>query len=1202
METSWRRPKFLRRPKRTLKQTTHIALNLFFALALVVLSYAPLVANVPGVGKSLAPQIASADELEWGDIRPPLTDDEDQTSDDGFDALPRFGNVPHAITVAPNGDIFVGGNAGDIDMDGDGACDDDDEFGVDGDDADVDYDGDDACDLEEPVVYRSQDGGLKWRAAEVGTAAAQGGALIRDIAVSPEYPTDDFIIVVFSDQEAVIGGDSSDNTNGVAISTNGGLTFAVSFTGDDADDGDLDEVAWLTVALSADFDSSEDSGTIAIGGAFVESDAAGEESSVYRASAGAFNDDDEAEGTWVGMIATGGEETVDDVSTLSLRFAYDEEPIALGRVVADLDDGETYGEVTTSADWEDLDPSELMDDFAATHGQFGFDEDYELNGIVYGAASNAVGDDGGVYKFTGTWTNESADDDDCALGFTNLSVTGNGSSATILASANQSVIVCRSTNAGSTWSDVDADGGDSVADDATIGAGVTSIGRHPANAARAYWATDGTLGGVLWSSNTGSGWQDSGLTNDAYVVTTVTEASATIAFAGGTDAVTDNQAIFKTTNYGTGAAWYRVDRTPDGNNEVILAPDFLTSGVAYRRRPDTGEERLLVSTNMGERFDAVATDPVDDEEITTATARSATALYVGTEDGNVFMTNDRGASWTQVPFNETDDRIDEFDFASDSDLFVSALDDDNTLKIWHTTDSGATWTLVGEQSPPWGTGDGGITTVLGSYSATTGAGVVLAMLNGAVSIDDVYRINIGTTSAWEDLDMGGDDINTWTSMLITTVTGQGDGRLLTLWRDEDVGAPILRQTYFPITGESENFDDEDDEDDLLLNLPNPDETDGTMGTARTLPGYTLQTVDAGRIMEFTLNNECLGGITLTDPPMNGSVTTNTTADGTPTVFRWTDVEGADEYDLLIGLTPNLTDGDFVEPGGDPVENNVATVDEGDFALVPGETYYWAVRVAAADDGETECNWSQIGKFSVTPPSGSVSRAPELLLPSEGESMPNLGPILLSWNNPPGTTQYHIEVRPLGDDGPGINLIISDPAMVASASYTIQPPMFGSGNYVMLPGATYRYRVRTSGSTASIGVEDASWGPWSALRTFKTPRANAGTIQLVRPINGQVVTDRTPTVEWKDSNAQMFYYEVQLSSDADFGAGPRGPIAAVQHQLVHAGETNPPMSYTSPVTLEAGTFYWRVRQRTQATQLGPEEPGIAWSPTQSFMVQ
>ncbi len=1205
METSWRRPKFLRRPKRTLQRTGHIALNLFFALALVVLSYAPLVANVPGVGKSLAPQIARADNLDWSDMRGPLTDEADQSDVGGFTALPRFGEVPHPIAVAPNGHIFTAGNAGDMDFDSDGDC---------TSAGDIDLDGDAACDFAAPVVYKSEDGGLKWRAATIGTAALQGGALVRDIAVSPEYPNDDFIIVVFSYLDTAAG--AAATTNGVAVSTDGGITFTISFSSAAAD-ADLNEVVWRTVALSPDFDSSDRAGTIAIGGALRGANAAGEDSSVFRAQAGAFLDADDAEATWVGMTTATAIEAAGTI-TLSLRYAPDEEPIALGRVVTD--GTETAGQVTTSSDWilaiadnaDEIEPAGA--DFVATLGQFGFDDDYELNGIVYAAVSNAAGTVGGVFKFTGTWTDVSNNDADCGdngdgsdLGFSSLSVTGNASNAVIIASAVGSVLVCRSTNAGSSWSDVDADGGDSVSDDAAMTGGTTMVGRNLAEPTRVYWTNSGALGGVSWSNNTGSGWQDSGLTNDAYTVRTVTEASAGVVFAGATDSTSLRTAIFKTTNYGTGSAWYRVDRTDtpgtgtgDPSTEVLLAPDFLTSGVAYIRRSGEGEERLLLSTNMGERFDATATDAIDDEALVTCSARSATMIICGTDEGNIFSTNDRGVSWTQVNFNETGNRIDEFDFSSNTDYFVTALDDDNTLKVWHTTDSGATWTLIGEPSPPWSTGDGGISTVLGNYSATTGAGTILVMTNGAVSTDEVYRINIGTDSTWTDIDM---DI-TWTSFLGTGAPNQGDGRLFTLWQNTADGGPLLRQSYHLISGDVNNLDDADDDEDRIVNLPVPPVTTGTMGTSRSAAGYVLQTTAGNRIMEFQLNTEFLAPITLLDPPMNGVVITNTTDNGVPVIFRWEDVEEADEYDLIIGLSANLTDGVFVNAGA--ITTNVTEVDDaaGGKALIPGQTYYWAVRVASSDDvgGDVESNWSPTGKFSVVPASGSVSRSPELLLPTNNTTTANMGPILLSWNNPPGTAQYHIDVRPSGDDGPGIGLIISDAAMVASASYTIQPPMFGSGNYVMLPGATYNWRVRTSGATESIGVTDPSWGPWSGVFTFKTPRANAGTIQLVRPISGAVVTDRTPTLEWKDSNSQMFYYEVQLSADSDFAAGPRGPFTAVQHQLVHAGESNPPMSYTSPVTLTPGSYYWRIRQRTQATLLGPDEPGIAWSPTQSFMVQ
>src|SRR5207244_10256923 len=101
--------------------------------------------------------------------------------------------------------------------------------------------------------------------------------------------------------------------------------------------------------------------------------------------------------------------------------------------------------------------------------------------------------------------------------------------------------------------------------------------------------------------------------------------------------------------------------------------------------------------------------------------------------------------------------------------------------------------------------------------------------------------------------------------------------------------------------------------------------------------------------------------------------------------------------------------------------------------------------------------------------------------------------------------------------------IARPARVACASSTIPPPIMGQGNYVMLPGATYNWRVRTTTKSGSISVTDPAWGPWSDVRTFKTPRPNAGTITL-QP----VTPSATPTLTWKDSNVNDFYYEVQLS--------------------------------------------------------------------------
>ena len=134
------------------------------------------------------------------------------------------------------------------------------------------------------------------------------------------------------------------------------------------------------------------------------------------------------------------------------------------------------------------------------------------------------------------------------------------------------------------------------------------------------------------------------------------------------------------------------------------------------------------------------------------------------------------------------------------------------------------------------------------------------------------------------------------------------------------------------------------------------------------------------------------------------------------------------------------------------------------------------------------------------------------------------------------------------------------------------------------------------------ADDSSWGPYSDPRTFTTAAPNAGTIQELAPINGDATSDTTPTLQWKDANAAMFYYEIQLSSDPNFGEA--GAVAPVYWNLIHAGASTPPSSWTVPdsAALAAGSYYWRARQRVQATPLGSAETGIAWTPAQMFVVQ
>ena len=216
--------------------------------------------------------------------------------------------------------------------------------------------------------------------------------------------------------------------------------------------------------------------------------------------------------------------------------------------------------------------------------------------------------------------------------------------------------------------------------------------------------------------------------------------------------------------------------------------------------------------------------------------------------------------------------------------------------------------------------------------------------------------------------------------------------------------------------------------------------------------------------------------------------------------------------------------------------------------------------------------------------------PTLTQPPMGDAS-SMGP-LLKWTQPPGTTWFQVQVIPFNEDGPGINLVIGDGALVQAAQYQVLGPNFGSAdpNYVMLPGMTYLWRVRTS--TVLTNPTEADWSAW-AVSSFKTPPAGSSTITRVAPPFFGEVRTLTPTLTWANSNTAVFYYEVQVSKDYEFG-----PNAFLYSEYVHGGASTPANSYVVPEAfpLEAGEiYYWRVRPRIQ----GDGDP-LPWSAINVFL--
>lgn len=228
-----------------------------------------------------------------------------------------------------------------------------------------------------------------------------------------------------------------------------------------------------------------------------------------------------------------------------------------------------------------------------------------------------------------------------------------------------------------------------------------------------------------------------------------------------------------------------------------------------------------------------------------------------------------------------------------------------------------------------------------------------------------------------------------------------------------------------------------------------------------------------------------------------------------------------------------------------------------------------------------------------PPVLSPVDAPFLLSPGAGAALTSVA-VSLSWKNPPSVTQYHLQVVPHTGDGPGLDLIVGDTALVQAASYTIPAPALGRGPYLLLPDMTYYWRVRTATLGSPLGAGDEGWNSWSEIRTFRTPTRSALGVIPVAPHDGQMLAGPSTTLSWRYTSGDVFYFEVQMSTDPAFETDPEKARASVAWNVVHGGETSPGNSWNTP-SLEKGIdYYWRVRPRVQ----GDGKP-VPWSPAWRF---
>jgi len=226
-------------------------------------------------------------------------------------------------------------------------------------------------------------------------------------------------------------------------------------------------------------------------------------------------------------------------------------------------------------------------------------------------------------------------------------------------------------------------------------------------------------------------------------------------------------------------------------------------------------------------------------------------------------------------------------------------------------------------------------------------------------------------------------------------------------------------------------------------------------------------------------------------------------------------------------------------------------------------------------------------ISATSPAGRADGGVQAAAPANGSTLAAFG-TTLAWTPAAGATQQHLQVVPKTLDGPGIDTLLAGNV----AQFEVPaPPMW----YGLLPDMTYLWRVRASTAAVALAGDSPLWGPW-VEQTFRTPQVGVASVQPTAPANATTVETLRPSLVWS-APSWLFYFEVQLSTDANFNTDPATATAAVYTALVHGGVASPAKSYRPPADapLQANAqYHWRVRPRVQ----GDGTP-LPWPPAHSF---
>jgi len=491
------------------------------------------------------------------------------------------------------------------------------------------------------------------------------------------------------------------------------------------------------------------------------------------------------------------------------------------------------------------------------------------------------------------------------------------------------------------------------------------------------------------------------------------------------------ESTFKT--WDQGISWKRVDRWQDVT-QVARAPD----GTIVLLDTGTTGNKVLVSNDSAETFTPTAADPVIlvTTMMSAIAAGSATDIVVGDIAGHLYWTNTGGSSWTDAgavgAFVHSLEVPDEY--ATVSHVAAGMTSSAGMMEVFLSTDRGASWTQVGTstQVGAWGPVVGYMGT---AFSGTYGTDSLLYNNTMGAAADDIYRTDTSgdlATAGWMPLGAGtsigapGAAIAAIDMVYYAALDGVEDltGNILYA-TSPGVGVPMAA-TYSP---ESVNWQFPFNTlwgafaPDAASSFTRPGVLEAVVGSSIDI--FTVDTVATApidRVRSWTGTTGYLTPPVLLDPIGGKIVPSNNLATGDPVELTWAPVIGALLYNVQVSKAPSR-----LYAVAAPVVGVLTEVSIGVGTLSDGQTYYWQVRVASTLMGAYTGPYSDWQTFTVE--AVELHVAPTLIKPVAAAVDVAVRP-LFQWSGIEDATNFQLQV----DEDPTFGSPVIDETLGVQQTY------------------------------------------------------------------------------------------------------------------------------------------------------------------------